>query len=88
MQSPGTLLDFRVMAAMDSRVAFFTADRMNFLRLADLLNIQVVTISIKKHPLDVWMPRIYQSSASLLVQRMVRHRQVRRGQLSPSLLYR
>ncbi|XP_058523601.1 two pore calcium channel protein 1-like [Ochotona princeps] len=49
-------------------------DRMNFLRLADLLNIQVVTVSIKKHPLDIWMPRIYQSSASLLVQRMVRHR--------------
>ncbi|CAD7687488.1 unnamed protein product [Nyctereutes procyonoides] len=49
-------------------------DKMNFLRLADLLNIQVVAINIKRHPLEDWMPRVYQSSASLLVQRMVRHR--------------
>uniref|UniRef100_A0A2K5QJ75 Ion transport domain-containing protein n=1 Tax=Cebus imitator TaxID=2715852 RepID=A0A2K5QJ75_CEBIM len=49
-------------------------DKMNFLRLADLLNIHVVTISIKRHPLEAWMPRVYQSSASLLVQKMVRHR--------------
>ncbi|XP_040479113.1 two pore calcium channel protein 1-like isoform X1 [Ursus maritimus] len=49
-------------------------DKMNFIRLADLLNIQVVTINIKRHPLEDWMPRVYQSSASLLVQRMVRHR--------------
>ncbi|XP_022376176.1 two pore calcium channel protein 1-like [Enhydra lutris kenyoni] len=49
-------------------------DKMNFLRLADLLNIQVVTMNIKRHPLEEWMPRVYQSSASLLVQRMVRHR--------------
>ncbi|XP_026984814.1 two pore calcium channel protein 2-like [Sagmatias obliquidens] len=49
-------------------------DKMNFLRLADLLNIQVVTINIKRHPLEAWMPRVYQSSPSLLVQKMVRHR--------------
>uniref|UniRef100_A0A671G203 Ion transport domain-containing protein n=1 Tax=Rhinolophus ferrumequinum TaxID=59479 RepID=A0A671G203_RHIFE len=49
-------------------------DKTNFLRLADLLNIQVVTINIKRHPLEAWMPRVYQSSASLLVQKMVRHR--------------
>uniref|UniRef100_A0A5F9C7K4 Two pore channel 3 n=1 Tax=Oryctolagus cuniculus TaxID=9986 RepID=A0A5F9C7K4_RABIT len=49
-------------------------DRMNFLRLADLLNIQVVTVNIRKHPLEAWAPRVYQSSASLFVQRMVRHR--------------
>uniref|UniRef100_A0A8C5LHG5 Two pore calcium channel protein 2-like n=1 Tax=Jaculus jaculus TaxID=51337 RepID=A0A8C5LHG5_JACJA len=49
-------------------------DKMNFLRLADLLNIQVVTVNIKRHPLESWVPWIYQSSASLLVQRMVRHR--------------
>uniref|UniRef100_A0A8C3YLG5 Ion transport domain-containing protein n=1 Tax=Catagonus wagneri TaxID=51154 RepID=A0A8C3YLG5_9CETA len=49
-------------------------DKTNFLRLADLLNIQVVTINIKKHPLEAWMPRVYQSSASLLIQRVVRHR--------------
>ncbi|XP_059973175.1 two pore calcium channel protein 1-like isoform X2 [Mesoplodon densirostris] len=49
-------------------------DKMNFLRLADLLNIQVVTINIKRHPLEAWLPRVYQSSPSLLVQKMVRHR--------------
>ncbi|XP_045406591.1 two pore calcium channel protein 1-like [Lemur catta] len=49
-------------------------DKMNFLRLADLLNIQVVTINIKRHPLEAWVPRLYQSSASLLVQKVVRHR--------------
>ncbi|XP_066863324.1 two pore channel protein 2-like isoform X1 [Kogia breviceps] len=49
-------------------------DKKNFLRLADLLNIQVVTINIKRHPLEAWMPRVYQSSPSLLVQKMVRHR--------------
>uniref|UniRef100_A0A8C6FNY4 Ion transport domain-containing protein n=1 Tax=Moschus moschiferus TaxID=68415 RepID=A0A8C6FNY4_MOSMO len=49
-------------------------DKMNFLRLADLLNIRVVTINIKKHPLETWMPRVYQSSTSLLVQKMVQHR--------------
>ncbi|KAI4546766.1 hypothetical protein MG293_003321 [Ovis ammon polii] len=50
-------------------------DKMNFLRLADLLNIRVVAINIKKHPLETWMPRVYQSSTSLLVQKMVQHRQ-------------
>uniref|UniRef100_A0A8C5XIC5 Ion transport domain-containing protein n=1 Tax=Microcebus murinus TaxID=30608 RepID=A0A8C5XIC5_MICMU len=49
-------------------------DKMNFLRLADLLNIQVVTINIKRHPLEAWAPQIYKSSASLLVQKVVRHR--------------
>uniref|UniRef100_A0A8C9KPX1 Ion transport domain-containing protein n=1 Tax=Panthera tigris altaica TaxID=74533 RepID=A0A8C9KPX1_PANTA len=49
-------------------------DKVSFLRLADLLNIQVVTINIRRHPLEDWMPRVYRSSASLLVQRMVRHR--------------
>ncbi|KAM5253137.1 two pore channel protein 2-like isoform 4-T4 [Hipposideros larvatus] len=49
-------------------------DKTNFLRLADLLNIQVVTININRHPLEAWMPRVYQSSVSLLVQKMVQHR--------------
>ncbi|KAG8509720.1 Two pore calcium channel protein 2 [Galemys pyrenaicus] len=52
----------------------FLADKMNFLRLADLLNIQVVTINVKTHPLETWMPRVYQSPASLLVRKVVRHR--------------
>jgi hypothetical protein len=55
--------------------------------LADLLNIQVVTINIKRHPLEAWVPRVYQSSASLLIKKMVRHRQVRLGQLLPKFLY-
>ncbi|EPY82053.1 two pore calcium channel protein 1 [Camelus ferus] len=50
-------------------------DKVNFLRLPDLLNIQVITINVKRHPLEAWMPRVYQSSASLLVQKVVRHRQ-------------
>lgn len=53
---------------------FSVADKANFLRLADLLNVQVITVNIRRHPLENWVPRVYQSSASLLVQRMVRHR--------------
>ena len=34
------------------------------------------------------MPRVYQSSPSLLVQKMVRHRQVKRGRFSPKLLWK
>lgn len=49
-------------------------DKMSFLRLADLLNIQVVTVNLRRHPLEAWVPRVYQSSMSLLVQRVVRHR--------------
>lgn len=55
------------------------ADKMNFLRLADLFNIQVVTINIKRHLLEAWIPQVYQLSTSLLVQKMVWHGQVRRG---------
>uniref|UniRef100_A0A286XHN7 Ion transport domain-containing protein n=1 Tax=Cavia porcellus TaxID=10141 RepID=A0A286XHN7_CAVPO len=49
-------------------------DKTNFLRLADLLNIQVVTVNLRRHPLEAWVPRVYQCSLSLLVQRVVRHR--------------
>ncbi|XP_008590185.1 PREDICTED: two pore calcium channel protein 2-like [Galeopterus variegatus] len=49
-------------------------DKMNFLRLADLLNIQVVTINVRRHPLEAWVPRVYQSPASLWVRKMVQHR--------------
>ncbi|KAM4798261.1 uncharacterized protein ACH125_004262 [Urocitellus parryii] len=50
---------------------FSVAHKMNFLRLADLLNVQVVTVNIRRHLLEAWVPWVYQSSASLLVQRMV-----------------
>lgn len=69
-------LNLNVTVAMYFRDIFFTADKMNFLRLADLLNIQVVTVNIKRHPLEAWMPQLYQSSASLWVRKVVRHRQV------------
>ncbi|KAM6202375.1 two pore channel protein 2-like [Rhynchocyon petersi] len=49
-------------------------DKTNFLRLADLLNIQVVTISVKRHPLEAWIPRVYRSSVSIFIQKMVQHR--------------
>ncbi|XP_007957706.1 two pore calcium channel protein 1-like [Orycteropus afer afer] len=49
-------------------------DKMNFLRLADLLNIQVITINVKRHPLEAWIPQVYKSSVSLFIQKMVQHR--------------
>ncbi|KAM9584811.1 LOW QUALITY PROTEIN: two pore channel protein 2-like [Trichechus inunguis] len=49
-------------------------DKVNFLRLADLLSIQAVTINIKRHPLEGWMPRVYTSPLSLFIQEMVQHR--------------
>ncbi|XP_053473310.1 two pore segment channel 3 [Ictalurus furcatus] len=45
-----------------------------FVQLADLLNIQVLTIKSHKHPLDRWIPAIYQSTFSKLIHSMVRHR--------------
>ncbi|XP_028925827.1 two pore calcium channel protein 1-like [Ornithorhynchus anatinus] len=47
-------------------------DKKCFLRLADLLNIQVVTMKIKRHPLAVWMPRVYDSKGSLFIRKVVR----------------
>uniref|UniRef100_A0A4X2L6X3 Ion transport domain-containing protein n=1 Tax=Vombatus ursinus TaxID=29139 RepID=A0A4X2L6X3_VOMUR len=49
-------------------------DKKCFLRLADLLNIQVITIKFKRHPLEIWMPHVYKSSGSLFVQKVVQHR--------------
>ncbi|XP_072490786.1 two pore channel protein 2-like [Notamacropus eugenii] len=49
-------------------------DKKCFLRLADLLNIQVITIKFKRHPLEIWMPHMYKSSGSLFVQKIVQHR--------------
>ncbi|XP_049712963.1 two pore channel protein 1-like isoform X4 [Elephas maximus indicus] len=49
-------------------------DKTNFIRLADLLNIQVVTMDVKRHPLEAWMPQVYTSSLSLFIQKMVQHR--------------
>uniref|UniRef100_A0A8C6YHD3 Two pore calcium channel protein 1-like n=1 Tax=Nothoprocta perdicaria TaxID=30464 RepID=A0A8C6YHD3_NOTPE len=49
-------------------------DKKSFVRLADLLNIQVITLKIRRHPLGRWMPRVYSSAASQFLRSMVRHR--------------
>uniref|UniRef100_A0A8C9SMN8 Two pore segment channel 3 n=1 Tax=Scleropages formosus TaxID=113540 RepID=A0A8C9SMN8_SCLFO len=48
--------------------------KMAFLQLPDLLNIQVITLKSRTHPLEIWIPRIYSSSASRLICRVVQHR--------------
>ncbi|XP_067148978.1 uncharacterized protein [Apteryx mantelli] len=49
-------------------------DKKSFVRLADLLNIQVITLKIRRHPLGRWLPHIYNSAASQFLRGMVRHR--------------
>uniref|UniRef100_A0A673Z3X0 Two pore segment channel 3 n=1 Tax=Salmo trutta TaxID=8032 RepID=A0A673Z3X0_SALTR len=45
-----------------------------FVQLADLLNIQVIMMKSRPHPLKTWLPSLYLSSPSRLVCRMVQHR--------------
>uniref|UniRef100_H9GVC9 Ion transport domain-containing protein n=1 Tax=Anolis carolinensis TaxID=28377 RepID=H9GVC9_ANOCA len=49
-------------------------DKKSFVRLADLLNIQVITIKLHSHPLDIWFPHVYNSTPSLCIRSMVRHK--------------
>uniref|UniRef100_A0A8B9C4P4 BUB1 mitotic checkpoint serine/threonine kinase n=1 Tax=Anser brachyrhynchus TaxID=132585 RepID=A0A8B9C4P4_9AVES len=49
-------------------------DKKSFVQLADLLNIQVITLKIRSHPLGQWMPRVYKSAVSQFLRSMVRHR--------------
>ncbi|XP_061481533.1 two pore calcium channel protein 1-like isoform X2 [Rhineura floridana] len=49
-------------------------DKKSFVRLADLLNIQVVTVKLHSHPLDIWFPHVYNSAPSLFLRSMVRHK--------------
>ncbi|KAH0622812.1 hypothetical protein JD844_025507 [Phrynosoma platyrhinos] len=49
-------------------------DKKSFIRLADLLNIQVITIKLHNHPLDIWFPHVYNSAPSLFIRSMVRHK--------------
>ncbi|XP_077638128.1 mitotic checkpoint serine/threonine-protein kinase BUB1 [Lonchura striata] len=49
-------------------------DKKSFVQLADLLNIQVVTLKIRQHPLARWAPAMYGSAPSWLLRRVVRHR--------------
>lgn len=46
----------------------------SFVRLADLLNIKVITMKSRMHPVECWMPYLYNSRISLLIRRMVKHK--------------
>ncbi|KAM3931569.1 two pore channel protein 2-like [Leptodactylus fuscus] len=45
-----------------------------FIRLADLLNIQVITMKARMHPLERWMPHLYRCAASRFIRRVVLHK--------------
>ncbi|XP_013888814.1 two pore segment channel 3 [Austrofundulus limnaeus] len=45
-----------------------------FVQLADLLNIEVITLKSRPHPLQSLVPKIYQSAPSRLLCRLVQHR--------------
>ncbi|XP_034283411.1 two pore calcium channel protein 1-like [Pantherophis guttatus] len=49
-------------------------DKKSFVRLADLLNIEVITLKARIHPLDIWFPQVYNSTPSLVLRSMVQHR--------------
>ncbi|XP_061687172.1 two pore segment channel 3 [Syngnathoides biaculeatus] len=49
-------------------------DERSFVQLADLLNIEVITLKSRPHPLDRLCPAFYRSAPSRLVRRSVRHR--------------
>lgn len=48
--------------------------KMAFVQLPDLLNIQVITMKSRPHPLKTWLPGVYNSTGSRLVRRVVQHR--------------
>ncbi|XP_029951063.1 two pore segment channel 3 [Salarias fasciatus] len=45
-----------------------------FVQLADLLNIEVITLKSRPHPLQSLCPALYQSAPSRLLRRLVQHR--------------
>ncbi|XP_044285080.1 two pore calcium channel protein 1-like [Varanus komodoensis] len=49
-------------------------DKKSFVRLADLLNIQVITVKVHSHPLDTWFPHLYNSAPSRFIHRIVQHK--------------
>lgn len=49
-------------------------DKKSFVRLADLLNIRVITVKLRSHPLEVWLPHVYNSAPSLFIRSMVQHK--------------
>ncbi|XP_067355597.1 two pore segment channel 3 isoform X2 [Channa argus] len=48
--------------------------KLAFVQLADLLNIEVITLKSRPHPLQSCCPRLYLSAPSRLICRMVQHR--------------
>ncbi|XP_029027472.1 two pore segment channel 3 isoform X4 [Betta splendens] len=48
--------------------------KLAFVQLADLLNIEVITLKSRPHPLQNWFPTLYLSAPSRLLCRMVQHR--------------
>ncbi|XP_047676332.1 two pore segment channel 3 isoform X3 [Tachysurus fulvidraco] len=49
-------------------------EKMVFVQLADLLNIEVIMMKCHTHPLNRWIPAFYQSTFSKLIHSMVQHR--------------
>ncbi|XP_063774152.1 two pore calcium channel protein 1-like isoform X2 [Pseudophryne corroboree] len=45
-----------------------------FIRLADLLNIKVITVKARMHPFECWMPHFYRSAVSRFIRRVVHHK--------------
>ncbi|KAG8550314.1 hypothetical protein GDO81_026646 [Engystomops pustulosus] len=45
-----------------------------FIRLADLLNIRVITMKARMHPLECWMPHLYRCAVSRFIRRVVLHK--------------
>ncbi|XP_034045158.1 two pore segment channel 3 isoform X2 [Thalassophryne amazonica] len=45
-----------------------------FVQLVDLLNIEVITLKSRPHPLQIWCPTLYDSTPSRLLCRLVQHR--------------
>ncbi|XP_064124458.1 two pore channel protein 2-like isoform X5 [Loxodonta africana] len=48
--------------------------RHKMIQAFDILKVKVVTMDVKRHPLEAWMPQVYTSSLSLFIQKMVQHR--------------
>ncbi|XP_069743761.1 two pore segment channel 3 isoform X2 [Narcine bancroftii] len=48
--------------------------RESFIRLADLLNIQIIKMKDRAHPLEESMPSVYNSTVSQFICRIVKHR--------------
>uniref|UniRef100_A0AAY4AJB8 Ion transport domain-containing protein n=1 Tax=Denticeps clupeoides TaxID=299321 RepID=A0AAY4AJB8_9TELE len=48
--------------------------KLAFVQLPDLLNIQVITMKSRPHPLHIWFPLLYDSSVSRLLRHAVKHK--------------